>query len=193
MPTVGILAFQGDFAMHARMFEKLGADTRLVRTKDDLNAIDAAVIPGGESTTIGKLMHAFGVLESLRARIVEGMPVFGTCAGLILLAPQVDERNQHRLGVLDIAVERNAYGRQVDSFEVDIAVPAVGDEPVRGVFIRAPIVTHVSDGVEVLAWFEGQPVLLKKQHILAASFHPELTNDTRVHDYFLTAAAESRW
>lgn len=167
------------------MLRKLGAKTSLVRDICDLDGIDAAVIPGGESTTIGKLMHAYGMLDPVRSRILDGMPVFGTCAGLILLAPQIREKNQHRLGVLDIAVERNAYGRQVDSFEADIPVAVVGQTPVRGVFIRAPIVTRVSNGVEVLARLENRPVLLRHKSILAASFHPELTDDTRIHEYFL--------
>ena len=185
MRTVGILAFQGDFEKHALMMEALGARTRFVRTTDDVNSVDAIIIPGGESTTIGKLMHAFGVLDPLRRRIINGLPVFGTCAGLILLAPHVEEKNQHRLGVLDIVVKRNAYGRQVDSFEADIDVPVVGADPVRGVFIRAPQVVKVADGIDVLASFEGRPVLLRKDRILAASFHPELTADTRIHEYFL--------
>lgn len=185
MQTVGILAFQGDFEKHARVVEDLGATTRLIRAVEDIDGVDAIILPGGESTTIGKLMHAFGVLVPLRNRIAGGLPAFGTCAGLILLAPQVDEKNQHRLGVLDITVERNAYGRQVDSFEADIDVPAVGADPVRGVFIRAPQVVEVQNGIEILARFEHQPVLLRKERILAASFHPELTGDTRIHKYFL--------
>lgn len=167
------------------MVERLGAAVRYVRQLDDLEGLDAAIIPGGESTTIGKLMHGFGVLDPLREAIRNGLPAFGTCAGLILLAPQVNEKNQHRLGILEIEVERNAYGRQVDSFEADIAVPKLGDEKVRGVFIRAPIVTSVKNGIEVLATFEDQPVLLQHGHVLAASFHPELTNDPRLHEYFL--------
>jgi pyridoxal 5'-phosphate synthase pdxT subunit len=186
MRTVGILAFQGDFEKHAHMIETIGARARLVRTMDDVEGVDAIILPGGESTTIGKLMDAFGVLDPLRDRIVNGLATFGTCAGLILLAPHVEEKNQHRLGVLDIEVKRNAYGRQVDSFEADIDVPVIGSKPVRGVFIRAPLVVEVRDGVEVLARFEGQPVLLRKDRILAASFHPELTADTRIHEYFLT-------
>jgi 5'-phosphate synthase pdxT subunit len=185
MPTVGILAFQGDFQRHAHMLRRLGAQIRLIRSVEDLEGIDAVVLPGGESTTIGKLMLAFGVLEPLRRQIQNGLPAFGTCAGLILLAPQVTEKNQHRLGVLDIAVERNAYGRQVDSFEADIDVPVAGPEPVRGIFIRAPKVVDVRNGVDVLARFEDLPVLLRKDRILAASFHPELTEDVRVHRYFL--------
>ena len=190
MSTVGILAFQGDFDRHARMLDGLGVDTVLVRNPGELADLDGLVIPGGESTTIGKLIKAFGVLEPLKRRIADGLPVFGTCAGLILLAPNVNEKNQFRLGVLNIEVERNAYGRQVDSFEADIDVPALGSKPVRGVFIRAPIVKNVHNGVDILARFEGTPVLLRQDHILAASFHPELTDDPRLHRYFLSMVLE---
>ncbi len=185
MPTIGILALQGDYEKHAIMLERLGARTLFVREAADLDRIDGIVLPGGESTTIGKLMKAYSVLEPLRARICSGMPAFGTCAGLILLASQTAEKHQYRLGVLDISVERNAYGRQVDSFETDIDIPILGEIPVRGVFIRAPMVTGIGDGVRVLARFEEKPVLLQKESVLAASFHPELTNDTRVHSFFL--------
>lgn len=185
MPTIGVLALQGDYEKHAVMLNALGAKTRYVRVADDIEQIDGIVIPGGESTTIGKLMKAFSILEPLRARLVGGLPVFGTCAGLILLAKQTTEKHQFRLGVLDVSVERNAYGRQVDSFEADIHIPMLGEVPVRGVFIRAPAVTGISDGVKVLARFEDDPVLLQKENILAASFHPELTDDTRLHSYFL--------
>jgi pyridoxal 5'-phosphate synthase pdxT subunit len=190
MPKIGVLAFQGNFEKHSQMLASLGAATLLIRTAADLDTIDAVIIPGGESTTIGKLMNAFGVLEPLRRRILAGMPVFGTCAGLILLAPQIQDENQFRLGVLDIEVERNAYGRQVDSFEADIVIPFAGEPPVRGVFIRAPMVTRVDQSIEILARFEDQPVLLRKDNILAASFHPELTDDTRIHAYFLSMVSE---
>ena len=185
MLTIGILSLQGDYQKHAQMLDSLHVETRYVRERADLEQVDALVIPGGDSTTIGTLMNAYKLLEPIRERIFAGMPVFGTCAGLILLAPQTSEKHQHRLGVLDITVERNAYGRQVDSFEVDIPVPVVGEVPVRGVFIRAPIVTGTNDGVQVLAKFENSPVLLQKDNILAASFHPELTEDPRVHSYIL--------
>ena len=185
MSTIGILALQGDYEKHAIMLERLGAGTIYLREPADIDLVDGIVLPGGESTTIGKLMNAFSLLDPLRNRIRQGLPVFGTCAGLILLASQTAEKHQFRLGALDISVERNAYGRQVDSFEADIHVPMLGETPVRGVFIRAPVVTGISNGVQVLARFEKKPVLLQKETILAASFHPELTDDTRIHAYFL--------
>lgn len=184
--TIGVLSFQGDFERHAAMLKKLGAKVRLVRSTDDLNFVQGIIIPGGESTTIGKLLKSFGVYEPLKKRIESGTPVFGTCAGMILLANPVSAKNEHRLGVLDFDVERNAYGRQIESFETDIEVPAVNGSPFRGVFIRAPIVRHCGNGIEVLARFEENPVLIKKDKILAASFHPELTDDTRIHEYFLS-------
>ena len=192
MPTVGVLALQGDFDKHAHMIELLGARTFFIREPADINHIDAMIIPGGESTTIGKLMAAFGLLHPIRERVLSGMPVFGTCAGLILLASETREKHQHRLGVLDIAVARNAYGRQVDSFETKIEVPAIGENPFLGVFIRAPIVTQIKNGVKSLAQFENRPVLVQKDNILAASFHPELTEDTRIHSYFLRLLSEAK-
>lgn len=185
MPTIGILALQGDYEKHAVMLKALGAKTLYIREATELDRVDGFVIPGGESTTIGKLLNAYSLLDPLRERILCGAPVFGTCAGLILLAMQTAEKHQHRLSVLDILVERNAYGRQVDSFEADITIPMLGEPPVPGVFIRAPVVQSIGEGVEVLARFEDKPVLLKQGNILAGSFHPELTNDTRIHNYFL--------
>ena len=182
---IGVLALQGDYEKHALMLERLSAETLQVRESADLERVDALVIPGGESTTIGKLMTAYGLLEPIRSRILAGMPVFGTCAGLILLAARTKEKHQNRLGILDISVQRNAYGRQVDSFEAQIEVPILGDTPVRGIFIRAPIVTEIRDNVRILARFENRPVLLQKDRILVATFHPELTEDTRIHSYFL--------
>lgn len=191
MQPVGILCFQGDFERHGRMLESLGVAVRYVRTPDDLAGIDAIVLPGGESTTIGRLMRRFAVAEPLAQRIRDGMPAFGTCAGMILLAMQNPDPLQFRLSVLDIDVERNAYGRQVESFEADIEIPAIGNEPYRGVFIRAPRVTRLGDKIEVVATFEGRPVLLRSGSILAASFHPELTTDSRVHRMFLDMIASS--
>ncbi|MAG13182.1 MAG: pyridoxal 5'-phosphate synthase glutaminase subunit PdxT [Spirochaetales bacterium] len=186
MTHIGIFSFQGDFEKHERMVLGLGAKATLMRSAAELAHVDGVIIPGGESTTIGKLMHAYGVLGPLRSKIDEGMPVFGTCAGLILLGPHVVEKNQFRLGALDIEVERNAYGRQVDSFEADITIDIFGAPSIRGVFIRAPIVRSVSNGIRVLASHEQHPVLLRKENILASSFHPELTDDPRVHEYFLS-------
>jgi 5'-phosphate synthase pdxT subunit len=185
MPTVGVLALQGDYERHASMLKRIGAETSYIREPADLRGIDALVIPGGESTTIGKLMTAYGLLEPIRKLIDGGLPSYGTCAGLILLASETKEPHQNRLGVLDISVQRNAYGRQVDSFEASIEIPIIGAKSFPGVFIRAPIVTEIRNAVKTLARFENKAVLLQKDNILAGSFHPELTNDPRVHDYFL--------
>ncbi len=186
MKSIGILAFQGDYSKHALMLKGLGVLPKLVRNPEDLEDADGIIIPGGESTTIGKLMTNFGVREPLRKRIESGMPVFGTCAGMILLSRGDQDKNQHRLSVLDISVERNAYGRQVDSFEADIDIRELGAVPYRGVFIRAPKVVGCGKNVEVLARFEDSPVFVKQDNILAASFHPELTRDTRIHRMFIS-------
>jgi 5'-phosphate synthase pdxT subunit len=156
-----------------------------VRTPADLDAVDAMVIPGGESTTIGKLAVRFGVMEPLRQRIEDGMPVYGTCAGMILLAREVTGGDQPLLGTLDVVVERNAFGRQNESFEEMLSIDGL-DEPFRAVFIRAPWVAKVGDGVEVLASVEDHPVMVRQDRILATSFHPELTGDHRIHQMLLS-------
>jgi pyridoxal 5'-phosphate synthase pdxT subunit len=180
----GVLALQGDVREHARMLELVGATPVEVRTPRDLAEVDALVIPGGESTTIAKLARAFDLVEPVRARIAAGMPVLGTCAGMIVLARRV-EGGEPLFDVLDIGVERNAYGRQVDSFETDVSVSGF-DHDVRGVFIRAPRVTDVGVGVEVLARHEGAPVVLREGTLLVASFHPELVGDPSLHRYLLS-------
>jgi 5'-phosphate synthase pdxT subunit len=181
----GALALQGDFREHAAMFEECGAASILVRTPEDLAEVVCLAIPGGESTTIGKLAHLFGLVEPIRQRIADGMPVLGTCAGMILMAHDV-QGGEPLLDVLDIGVARNAYGRQVDSFETDVNVAGVG--PVHAVFIRAPQVTRVGDGVEVLAEHAGQPVVVRQDRLLAASFHPEIAADSRLHRILLDLA-----
>jgi pyridoxal 5'-phosphate synthase pdxT subunit len=178
----GVLALQGDFREHARMFAEAGATPVLVRTPEDLASVECLAIPGGESTAIGRLARRFGLVEPIRERVREGMPVFGTCAGLIVLAREVNE-GEPLLGLMDIGVDRNAYGRQVDSFEVDVEVNGLG--PVRGVFIRAPQVSRVGEGVEVLAEHEGRPVVVRQGAMLAATFHPEIAGDPRLHSSFL--------
>jgi 5'-phosphate synthase pdxT subunit len=185
---VGVLALQGDFDKHAKALVAAGLDPRdapEVRTLEQLAAVDALVIPGGESTTIGKLMVMFGLLEPLRERIRAGMPTFGTCAGMIMLSREVIGYDQVLLGALDIAVERNAYGRQVHSFETDFETAIPGAPRVRGVFIRAPRIARLGDGVETLASFEGAPVLVRQGNLLASSFHPELTDDASIHRWFI--------
>jgi 5'-phosphate synthase pdxT subunit len=181
----GVLALQGDFREHAAMFAEAGATPVLVRTPEELATVDCLAIPGGESTTISKLARRFELVEPIRARASEGMPVFGTCAGMIVMATEVDG-GEPLLSLIDIGVVRNAYGRQVDSFESDVEVAGVG--PVRGVFIRAPQVARVGEGVEVLAVHAGVPVLVRQGNLLAAAFHPEIAGDPRLHRSVLESA-----
>jgi 5'-phosphate synthase pdxT subunit len=185
VPTVkaGVLALQGDFREHALVLAAAGASPVEVRTPQDLAGVDLLVIPGGESTTMGKLAHAVGLVEPVRSRVAEGMPVFGTCAGMIVLAQRV-AGGEPLFGVLDVTVQRNAYGRQVDSFEADVDVDGI-DHPVRGVFIRAPRVEAVGPDVRVLAVHEGHPVVLEQGNVVVASFHPELVGETALHTYVL--------
>jgi pyridoxal 5'-phosphate synthase pdxT subunit len=184
--TVGVLALQGAFGAHQRVLEELGAETHQVRTPADLAAVDALVMPGGESTTMSRLLDTAGLFEPLSDRLAEGMPVFGTCAGMILLAGEVlDGRpDQRSFAAIDISVRRNGYGRQVDSFEADVAVVGL-DYTFHVVFIRAPKVERTGAGVEVLAHLDGVPVLVRQGQVLVASFHPELTSDRRLHAMFL--------
>jgi pyridoxal 5'-phosphate synthase pdxT subunit len=185
MKKIGVLGLQGDFEKHVRTLGMAGADPRLVVAAEDVPGLDGLVIPGGESTTIGKLMVAFGLLEPIKARIAAGMPVLGTCAGMILLAARITGSSQPRIGMLDAEVNRNAYGRQIESFEADIPVSFIS-EPVRGVFIRAPKIVALGPSVEVLGTFEDVPVLVRQGAMLACAFHPELTDETRIHEYFLS-------
>lgn len=184
--VVGVLALQGAFREHIIMLSNIGVITKELRQLSDCENIDALVIPGGESTTMGKLMSEGGMLPLLKKRIENGMPVYGSCAGLILLCKEIEQFNQPSLAVLDATVRRNAFGRQVDSFEADIICKAVGEKPFPAVFIRAPFLTKVSSNVEVLATVNNQPVAVKQGNILATSFHPELTKDERIHRYFLS-------
>ena len=176
---VGVLAVQGNFREHAAVLRRLGAEPVEVRKPEELHGLDGLVIPGGESTTFVRLMRLYGLDEAVRR--FRG-PMFGTCAGMIVL-------DRQHLGLVDLVVDRNAYGRQVSSFEADLEL--AGDErPLRGVFIRAPRVREVGDGVEVLAEHDGEPVLVRQGRFLVASFHPELTDDTRVHERFLELVRE---
>lgn len=193
---VGVLALQGDFREHLGMLESLGVDATPVRTVEELDAIDGLIIPGGESTTIGRLAHLYGLIEPIRAHAIGGMPMFGTCAGMIFLATTTVTHDQPQVGVLDATVRRNAFGRQVDSFEADLDVTGL-DEPMHAVFIRAPWIAKVGSDVEVLAEITGSdgdlhPVLVRQGRILASSFHPELTGDTRLHRMLVDLIAESR-
>jgi pyridoxal 5'-phosphate synthase pdxT subunit len=182
---VGILALQGDVSEHAQALADLGADAVEVRTPQALAAVDALILPGGESTTMSKLLESSGLFDPIAARLDEGMPAFGTCAGMILLASEVlDGRaDQRSFGVIDLSVRRNAFGRQVDSFEADLEVEGIGRVP--AVFIRAPYVERAGESVEVLARVDSHPVLCRQGHVLAAAFHPELSGDLRLHELFL--------
>ena len=182
---VGVLALQGAFREHVAAVSRLGVAAREVRQLKDMDGIDAMIIPGGESTTMGKLLNEWHMLEPLRERIMQGMPVYGSCAGLILLCRTIENSDQPRLGVLDATVRRNAFGRQVDSFETELSMPEGGPDPVPAVFIRAPVLISVGPEVRVLAEVKGQAVAVRQNNILATSFHPELTPDTRLHSYFL--------
>ena len=184
---VGVLALQGAYASHLQTFASLGVEALEVRTPEDLEKIDRLVIPGGESTTISMLLDSNGMRVPIQESISEGMPVFGTCAGMIVLAREVlDGRDDQKpLGAIDITVRRNAFGRQVDSFESEIEVSGL-DEPFPSVFIRAPIVESIGEGVEVYARVDEKIVLCGTDSILVASFHPELSNDGRIHEMFLS-------
>ena len=184
MRPVGVLALQGAFREHKKALTQCGVKTLEVRKKEDIAAISALVIPGGESTTMGKLLVEWDIMEDIIARAKEGMPIFGTCAGMILLAKEIEGSDQPRVGLLNVAVKRNAFGRQVDSFEAELDVAGF-DEPVLGVFIRAPYISAVGDGVEILAVHEKKIVMVRQKNLLACSFHPELTEDTRIHQFFI--------
>jgi 5'-phosphate synthase pdxT subunit len=188
---VGVLALQGDVAEHAEALRACGAEPVLVRTPDALERVQALVLPGGESTTLGALMARCGLDQAVRRRVQEGMPVFGTCAGLILMARRAAGGEPPLLGLLDVAVERNAYGRQRESFEDDLHCPAVDPNPFRVAFIRAPVITWVGEGVEVLARHEGLPVLVRQGRLLGATFHPEITGYAGVHRYFCREVASA--
>src|SRR6266545_2031054 len=179
----GVLALQGDFREHAHVLADLGIAPVEVRRPDDLAQVDLLVIPGGESTTIGKLAASAGLVEPIRERATDGMPMLGTCAGMIVMAERVDG-GEPLLSLVDITVRRNAYGRQVDSFESDVEVDGI-DEPVRGVFIRAPAVEDLGPEGHVLAEHGGKPVVAEEGNLLVASFHPELVRESRLHEYLL--------
>ncbi len=183
---IGVLALQGDFREHLEMLHSIGVNPVAVKSKETLDFIDGLIIPGGESTTIGKIMKEMNLFDELKERIKDGLPVFGTCAGMIVLARNISGfPDQVRLGAIDITVERNSYGRQVESFETDIKIPVLGEKPFRAVFIRAPKVVEMGKEVEALAYFKEDPVLLRQRNVLVCSFHPELTMDARIHRYFL--------
>lgn len=184
---VGVLGLQGDVREHAAALESAGATPVIVKTADALSSVDALVLPGGESTTIGKLLDRFDLLAPLIERAAAGMPLYGTCAGAILMSREIagDHDAPVRIPVLDVTTRRNAYGRQVDSFEADLEVEGL-DEPYRAVFIRAPVFEEVGESVDVLARVDGDPVLVRQGPFLASTFHPEMTGDNRVHELFVS-------
>ena len=183
---VGVLGLQGDFQEHLEVLRRMGVDAIDVRKGEQLDDVDALIIPGGESTTIGKLSDLYGLTERIRDRARDRMPVWGTCAGAIFLAKRVPGRPQTILGLMDITVERNAFGRQVDSFEADLDVPKLGAPAFHGVFIRAPKITDAGEGVDVLSMLEDGTIVAAQQgKLLATSFHPELTQDDRFHRYLV--------
>ena len=186
-PAVGVLALQGAFARHVEALQRCGAEAFEVRTTEQLDRCQALVLPGGESTTMVKLLTTFDLVEPLRTLLDEGLPTFGTCAGMILLARSVSDGRPDQISfdAIDLDVRRNGYGRQVDSFEADLAIEALGPEPLRAVFIRAPVVERIGPEVEVLASHDGVPVLCRQGPVMVSSFHPELTDDDRLHRSFL--------
>lgn len=190
-PLVGVLALQGAFESHQQRLAELGAPSRQIRTPHDLAGVDALVMPGGESTTMSKLLVSSGLFDAIAERLVEGLPVFGTCAGMILLASEVvgGRPDQRSFGAIDVTVQRNGYGRQLDSFETELVVRGLGAgaAPFHGVFIRAPKVVRVGPDVGVLAEHEGVPVLVRRGPVTVASFHPELAHDHRLHAQFLNS------
>lgn len=192
MPAIGVFALQGDVREHLQTLTALGADAFPVRRPAELARCDGLVLPGGESTTMSKLARTFELLEPLRERISGGMPTFGTCAGMILLADRIEggTADQETIGGLDVTVRRNAFGRQVDSFEADLPFEGL-DAPVHAVFIRAPWVEATGPSVEVLARAQGHPVAVRQGHLMATSFHPEVEGDHRVHRLFVDMVASS--
>lgn len=193
MSKIGVLALQGDFAEHAAVLRRLGAIVVEVRLPEQLAALDGLIIPGGESTTISRLLHRWELLEPVRMRARDGLAVWGTCAGAILMAERAPDLDREGLRLMDIRTERNAFGRQVDSFEAALSVSAIGAEPFRAVFIRAPVITDVGPRATVLARLDdGAVVAAQEGNLLATAFHPELTDDTRFHQFFLSLAADGR-
>ncbi|SHF10838.1 pyridoxal 5'-phosphate synthase glutaminase subunit PdxT [Desulforamulus putei] len=183
--VIGVLALQGAFIEHQKSLAACGVESIQVRKPEQLDGIQGLIIPGGESTTMGKLMHRFDLFEPIRELGRRGVPIFGTCAGLIMLAKEIAGSDQPRLSLMDIEVERNAFGRQVESFETDLMVPDLGEEPLRAVFIRAPYIKSTGNNVRVMATFDDKIVLARQDNYLVAAFHPELTDDIRLHRYFL--------
>ncbi len=187
---IGVLALQGAFREHCWMLEKCGAIAVEIRKAEELDDVAGLVIPGGESTTIGKLMVEWGILEKVRSRASQGMAIYGTCAGMIMLAKDILDSDQPRLGLMDVSVRRNGFGRQRESFEASMLVPEFGDEPVEAVFIRAPYIEQAGDHVKVMAVVNDKIVIARQDKMLVTAFHPELTEDDRIHRYFISMIEE---
>lgn len=189
---IGILAVQGAFREHEKILHTLGADTVQIRLPKQLEGCDGIVIPGGESTAIGKLMRQYDLMDPIRDMATSGMPLFGTCAGMIVMANRIQGGEESHLGVMDVEVNRNSFGRQKESFETDLDIPVLGPDPFPAVFIRAPHITAVGPEVSVLCEYEGRVVAVQQDHYLALSFHPELTGDSRIHQHFLSMVEASK-
>ncbi len=188
---IGVLAIQGDFAEHIAVLDRLSVTAREVRLPAQLESLDGLIIPGGESTTLSRLMSIYDLREPIAQMAREGRTVWGTCAGMIMLAREITEQDPIPLGIMDIGVQRNAFGRQVDSFEQPLSIAGLDHKPFHGIFIRAPVIIRVGEEVSVLSALEdGRPVAVRQGNLLATAFHPELTNDTRVHRYFLHVAGD---
>jgi len=186
MTKIGVLALQGAFAEHIAILKTLGVETSEVRLPEELDGIDGLIIPGGESTTITKLMLNYELADKIKKLAHNGLPIMGTCAGMIMLALKVDKNNSLPTGVMDIAVKRNAFGRQVDSFEIGLDIKAIGDEPYHAIFIRAPKIENAGPNVDIIAKLpDGTIVAAREGNLMALAFHPELTDDNRLHKYFL--------
>ena len=190
---VGVLAVQGDFAEHIAVLDKLGVKAREVRLPEHLDSLNGIIIPGGESTTLSRLMTLYELREPLAQMAQEGRAIWGTCAGMIMLSSEITEQDPVPLGIMDIGVQRNAFGRQVDSFEQSLDVSAFGSDPFHAIFIRAPVIIRVGDEVEVLSQLGAEhPVAVRQGNLMATAFHPELTKDYRFHSYFLEMAADGK-
>lgn len=186
MPRVGVLAIQGDFLEHRQVLERIGVEAPEIRLPHQLDEVEGLIIPGGESTTIVQLIDIYGFRDALKAKAKAGMPIWGTCAGMIVIADSLTDHRPEPLHLMNIGVSRNAFGRQVDSFETDIDIAQVDGPPFHAVFIRAPVVNCMGDGVDVVARLEdGRPVAVQEGHLFATAFHPELTDDNRVHELFV--------
>lgn len=186
MVIIGVLGLQGAYVMHQHMLKACGINAPIVKTPEEILACDALVMPGGESTTMGLLMQRFHIGEAILSFAQQGKPIFGTCAGMILLAREIIGSDQYRLGLMDIAVHRNAFGRQIDSFSTPLNIPVLGEPDFPAIFIRAPVIEKtLSPHVEILCSFENKPILVRQGQFLVAAFHPELSHDLRIHQYFI--------